>query len=86
MAAKPGWYQHPQMQDTLGYWDGDRWTGQTQPMKRAGVPMHRRPAAIVGALLVAVLVAVVVLAYLDVLNDSECAEERWSQGQSAEDC
>lgn len=27
----PGWYAHPQMVDTLRYWDGAAWTEQVAP-------------------------------------------------------
>lgn len=30
-AAAPGWYSHPDMVDTLCYWDGDEWTDRTAP-------------------------------------------------------
>lgn len=29
----PGWYPHPRMAATLGYWDGERWTEQVAPMR-----------------------------------------------------
>lgn len=27
----PGWYSDPQMFNTLRFWDGQRWTDQSQP-------------------------------------------------------
>lgn len=30
----PGWYPHPRMAATLGYWDGERWTEQVAPLPR----------------------------------------------------
>lgn len=29
----PGWYQVPTRQNTLCYWDGAEWTGQTAPVQ-----------------------------------------------------
>ena len=33
-SGKPpaGWYIHPDMANTQGYWDGEKWTGQTAPI------------------------------------------------------
>lgn len=30
-AAPAGWYPHPDMADTVRYWDGQQWTGQVAP-------------------------------------------------------
>lgn len=45
-----GWYPHPSMAGTLGYWDGTRWTEQVAPAQQSAA---RAPAGSVnGALLV----------------------------------
>ena len=60
--AKPGWYPHPQMHDTLRYWDGARWTDHVQPARYAGVPKRMQPAQVVGTLLALLIVVAVILA------------------------
>lgn len=43
----PGWYPHPSMASTLGYWDGERWTDQVAPSGQAAVgapPAAAEPA------------------------------------------
>ena len=45
-----GWYPHPSMASTLGYWDGTHWTDQVAPAQQTAT---RAPATSVnGALLV----------------------------------
>lgn len=39
--TKPGWYPRPDMQNTLGFWDGTQWTGQTQPSVGRVVDEHQ---------------------------------------------
>lgn len=32
MARRAGWYPHPTMVDSQGYWDGERWTDHVAPL------------------------------------------------------
>lgn len=52
-----GWYPHPSMAGTLGYWNGERWTEQVAPAQGAGSP----PESVNGALLVLGYLLAVVL-------------------------
>ena len=45
-----GWYPHPSMTGTLGYWNGEKWTEQVAPM--AGGAVQAPPQSVNGALLV----------------------------------
>ena len=47
-----GWYPHPSMTGTLGYWNGERWTENVAPMGGGVVPAKAAPQDINGALLV----------------------------------
>lgn len=37
--APAGWYPHPDMVDTVRYWDGSAWTGQVSPAPTAPTPV-----------------------------------------------
>lgn len=49
MSAEPpagppaGWYPHPSMANTLGYWDGDQWTEHVAPAGEAAATGETRP-------------------------------------------
>jgi len=53
--VKPGWYPRPDMQDTLGFWDGEKWTEHTAPRTQAPVASEvmaskgRTPGIVVAA-------------------------------------
>lgn len=88
-----GWYPHPGMQGTLGYWDGERWTEQVAPATAAAE--RSGPSAFTIARGVALGIAVV-LAALFFLNrvaasddDLDCATEnvqRAQDGRPAVEC
>lgn len=92
MAAqtKPGWYPRPDMQDTLGFWDGQQWTEQTQPASAtpSATANSRRTLAVI----VAAVVALLAFAGWQVVtsdDDLQCATERAeaaSEGRPAPDC
>lgn len=57
-----GWYPHPSMADTQGYWDGQKWTDQVAPMNKVIVPDHTdSPSQVAAAIAVAVAVIGVIL-------------------------
>lgn len=58
---KPGWYRHPDMVDTLCYWDGFAWTDNVQPAgdDLAGAVSEDRKK-IVGALIAIAIIVVFV--------------------------
>lgn len=76
--TKAGWYPRPDMQNTLGFWDGAAWTDQTAPGGAAGEPaddrQHASNLVLAGLVLAAVfpvagfVVGVVLLAKRQVLG------------------
>lgn len=46
----PGWYPHPEMAQTLRYWDGSGWTGQVAPAAIAPEVDARKQAASIATL------------------------------------
>lgn len=52
-SGKPpaGWYVHPDMENTRGYWDGEKWTGQVAPMEEKPETQSLELVGIVGGLL-----------------------------------
>lgn len=58
----PGWYAHPEMADTLGYWDGAHWTEQVAPAAgRTAAPQKAASddSLVVGGWITAVLIPIV---------------------------
>lgn len=73
--TKPGWYPRPDMQDTLGFWDGQQWTDQTQPARSAAETKSRRTLVVI----VLAVVAIFAFAGWQVVtadDDLRCATER----------
>lgn len=56
------------MQDTVGFWDGEKWTGQTRPTRAAGSKLRGGHVAL--ALFVAAAVVVTVVGYVSIATRS----------------
>ena len=60
-SKRPGWYVRSDMHQTLGFWDGEAWTGQTAPSYKGIQPSASAIArgVVLGTLLVGFLVILV---------------------------
>jgi hypothetical protein len=83
--SKPiaGWYTHPDLHNTVAYWDGDKWTDKSAPS-----PQPAGPGVLTIARGVAVGVAAVIAASALIYNvahsndDLECATENVNRVES----
>lgn len=73
--VKAGWYPRPDMQDTLGFWDGRAWTDQTQPA-RVTADGRNRAAKWVTAAVIAAVVGYAGYQIVTADDDLQCATER----------
>jgi hypothetical protein len=79
--AKPGWYPRPDMQDTLGFWDGAQWTDRTQPGRVTQDSRNRLSKWVVAV----AAIGVIGYAAWEIVtsdDDLQCATER---AQAAQD-
>lgn len=85
-SGAPGWYRHPEMVNTLCYWDGEAWTDKVQPV--AGDASNSVASGVLKAVavLVAIAAVIAVLYLVATANDDlECAT-RGANSQSSDDC
>lgn len=90
-SAAPGWYPHPQMANTLRYWDGKAWTDQVAPAPVAAPPSRSGPGVftIAVGVLLAVLLCAIVYTMATANDGLDCATEnadRARDGQPLLDC
>lgn len=59
--SQAGWYEHPEMVNTLCYWDGSAWTDKVQPKGDAAAIDDARKR-MVGAIIALVIIVAFVIA------------------------
>ena len=94
-SVPPGWYPHPEMPGSLGYWDGDGWTEHVAPGPAPNVPPPKQTSVLtvasgvaLGLILVIALVMIAVQ-FASANDDIECATEnaeRAIDGRPTLDC
>ena len=76
-STKPGWHPDPHMENTVRFWDGEKWTDQTAPATGGGKPTSTRRGMLMvfGGILAALLV-VLLYNWLSTPSDVDCAFQR----------
>lgn len=89
--TSPGWYVHPDMADSLRYWDGEKWTDQVAPAtpkkEKGGVSTTAKGVTI--GVLVAAAVTYFAVSIANENSEQECSArntERAIAGLPADDC
>lgn len=89
--TQAGWYPHPSMPGTRGYWDGEKWTDHVAPV--APEAETRRSSwsvlVIAGGILLAAVVIWFAYSLATANDDLDCATQnadRATDGQAPIDC